>query len=168
MSRFQGLWCGYLWESRFSYHRCQFCRKKQSAGKEIDLKMLTVITSGWWSGHFFFFFFLHQAACGILVSWPGIEPRPSAVKVWSPKCWVTKEFPPIFWIWGYESKIRVQNPSVLSTKLCNYFFQTNIFPVQIFFLHHKIKYQRVFLFQCKVFKTWKDHSLLTLLLVLYK
>ena len=74
-----------------------------------------------------FLFIFGGHACGILVLWPGITPRPSAVKVWSPKRWVTKGFPLIFWIWGYEPKIRVQNPSVLSTKLCNYFFQTNFF-----------------------------------------
>ena len=28
-----------------------------------------------------------------LVPRPGIEPRPSAVKVWSPKRWATREFP---------------------------------------------------------------------------
>ena len=33
------------------------------------------------------------AACGILVPQPGIEPRPSAVKAWSPNHWTAKEFP---------------------------------------------------------------------------
>ena len=42
---------------------------------------------------FFFFFFLHHAACRILVPQPGIEPMPSAVKVWSPHHWATREFP---------------------------------------------------------------------------
>ena len=32
-------------------------------------------------------------ACGILVPWSGIEPGPSAVKVWSPNHWTAKEFP---------------------------------------------------------------------------
>ena len=39
------------------------------------------------------FIWLHCAACGILVPWPGIEPWPSAVKVWSPNPWTTREFP---------------------------------------------------------------------------
>ena len=30
----------------------------------------------------FFFFFLHHKVCGILVPWPGIEPRSAAVKDW--------------------------------------------------------------------------------------
>ena len=38
-------------------------------------------------------FWLHHTACGILVSWPGIEPGPSAVKVWSLNCWISREFP---------------------------------------------------------------------------
>ena len=41
-----------------------------------------------------FFFFGHTVRlCGILVPWPGIEPRPSAVKAWSPYHWTTREFP---------------------------------------------------------------------------
>ena len=43
--------------------------------------------------NFFLFFWPCCAACGILVSRPGIEPRPSAVKPQSPKHWTTREFP---------------------------------------------------------------------------
>ena len=32
-------------------------------------------------------------ACGILVPQPGIEPRPSAVRVQSPNHWAAREFP---------------------------------------------------------------------------
>ena len=39
----------------------------------------------------FFFFWLCHAACGISVPQPGIEPRPSAVRVQSPNHWVVKE-----------------------------------------------------------------------------
>ena len=31
-----------------------------------------------------------------LVPWPGVEPMPSAVKVWSPNQWTTREFPYVF------------------------------------------------------------------------
>ena len=41
----------------------------------------------------FFIFWPHHAACRILVPWPGIEPTPSAVKVWSPNHWTSREFP---------------------------------------------------------------------------
>lgn len=39
----------------------------------------------------FFFFFSVHAACGILVPWPGIEPRISALKVWHPNHWNGRE-----------------------------------------------------------------------------
>ena len=32
-------------------------------------------------------------ACGVLVPRPGIEPAPSAVKVWRPNHWTGREFP---------------------------------------------------------------------------
>ena len=40
-----------------------------------------------------FFFFSGHVACGILGPGPGIEPGPSAVKVWSLNHWTAKEFP---------------------------------------------------------------------------
>ena len=42
---------------------------------------------------FILFFWPCHTACGILVPRPGIEPRPSAVKVWSPNHWTAREFP---------------------------------------------------------------------------
>ena len=42
---------------------------------------------------FFFFFWLCCAACRILVPWPGVEPRPTAVKALSPNHWTTRELP---------------------------------------------------------------------------
>ena len=46
-------------------------------------------------GFFFNFIFRpHHAACGILVSWPGIEPRPLAVRARSPNHRTTRESPP--------------------------------------------------------------------------
>ena len=41
---------------------------------------------------FVFVFLLHHTACRILVSRPGIEPVPLAVKVWSPNPWTSREF----------------------------------------------------------------------------
>ena len=46
--------------------------------------------------NFFFFslyFWLRCMASGILVPRPGIKPTPSAVKVWSPNHWTTRESP---------------------------------------------------------------------------
>ena len=37
-----------------------------------------------------------HTACGILVHWPVIKPRPLAVKTWSPKHWAAREFPKEF------------------------------------------------------------------------
>ena len=34
-----------------------------------------------------------HVACGILVTQPGIELRPPALKVWSLNCWTAKEIP---------------------------------------------------------------------------
>ena len=38
-----------------------------------------------------FYFWPHNVACGILVPWPGIEPEPLGLKVWSPNHWTTGE-----------------------------------------------------------------------------
>ena len=50
------------------------------------------------ASYFFYFlvftFWLHQAACGILVPRPGIEPEPAAVAVPSPNHLTGREFPP--------------------------------------------------------------------------
>ena len=44
----------------------------------------------------FFLFWPHCTACGILVSWPRIEPRcPIAVKAQSPNHWTTREVPKV-------------------------------------------------------------------------
>ena len=40
-----------------------------------------------------FFFFFGRAACRILVPQPEIEPRPLAMKAWSPHHWTAREFP---------------------------------------------------------------------------
>ena len=50
-----------------------------------------------WTFFFFavclFVFWPCHMACKILVPWPGIEPGPSTVSVWSPIHWTTREFP---------------------------------------------------------------------------
>lgn len=43
--------------------------------------------------HLFLVCFAFLAACGILVSWPGIEPTPPALEAWSLSCWTTREVP---------------------------------------------------------------------------
>ena len=40
-------------------------------------------------------FWPSSVACGILVPRPGTEPGPSAVRVWSPNHWTTREFPEV-------------------------------------------------------------------------
>ena len=44
----------------------------------------------------FFFFWPHRKACGILVPWPGIEPVPAALEVWSLNHWKAREVPEAF------------------------------------------------------------------------
>ena len=39
---------------------------------------------------------LTDVACGILVLWPGIKPRLSAVEIQSPNHWTAREFPQIY------------------------------------------------------------------------
>lgn len=34
-----------------------------------------------------------HTACGILASWPGIEPWPTTLKAWSPNYWTSRGFP---------------------------------------------------------------------------
>ena len=62
----------------------------------------------------------HCVACGILVPWPGIEPRSSAVRMQCPNHWATREFPRNYaeesshhaaWIWPLSDF----SPSFLSS-----------------------------------------------------
>ena len=45
------------------------------------------------SFHYFLFIWLCHVACGILFPWPGIEPVPPTVGVWSPNNLTTREVP---------------------------------------------------------------------------
>ena len=42
---------------------------------------------------FFFFFLPYHVACRTLDPWPGIEPMPPAMEVWSPDYWTTGKLP---------------------------------------------------------------------------
>ena len=53
------------------------------------------------------FFFAALVVYGILVAQPGIEPRPSSVKVWSFNHWTTREVPQLS-SWG--QKLYLNNP----------------------------------------------------------
>ena len=48
-----------------------------------------------WNHTLQFFFLLHHLVCAFLVPWPGIKPRPVAVKARSPDHWASREFPAI-------------------------------------------------------------------------
>ena len=54
--------------------------------------------SNWFLLSFFLpfsIFWLHQAAHGILDPWPGIEPMPPTMQVWSLNHWITREVPKV-------------------------------------------------------------------------
>ena len=56
--------------------------------------------------YYSFFFWPCQAACGILVPRPGIEPGPSAVKAPCPNHWTTREFPVLlFFKYGFAKSM---------------------------------------------------------------
>ena len=72
--------------------------------------------------NFFKIFWLHHATCGILVLWPGIEPVPCAVKVWSLNHWLRRKsllissnsfffFPPISFFIEVLFQMREQSQS---------------------------------------------------------
>ena len=46
-----------------------------------------------------FVFWLCREACGILVPWPGSEPKPLALEVWSLNHWTAREDPPPAYGW---------------------------------------------------------------------
>ena len=52
-----------------------------SPGKEVTLPI------------YLFIFGCSVQFVGILVPWPGMQPMPPAVEVWSPNHWTTREFP---------------------------------------------------------------------------
>ena len=37
----------------------------------------------------------HHRVCGIFVSWPGTEPKPTSVKAQSPEHWTSREVPAV-------------------------------------------------------------------------
>ena len=59
-----------------------------------------------WAGFFNFIYFWPLCeACGILVSLPGIEPRPTAVKAPSPNHWTARDFPEL----GFKAELQTSN-----------------------------------------------------------
>ena len=58
--------------------------------KPLQLSVLTILLCLFF---FPFLFWPHHMACGILVPWPGTEPRSSAMRVQNPNHWITREFP---------------------------------------------------------------------------
>lgn len=52
-------------------------------------KLMLVVLSHHIGAMFSFTFWSLQTVCRILVPWPGTEPRPLAMKVWSSNCWTT-------------------------------------------------------------------------------
>ena len=61
----------------------------------VDLIFKEMSTHTFWITYLFFFC-LHQAACRILVSWPEMEPMPSALEAQSLNHWTAREFPVIY------------------------------------------------------------------------
>ena len=62
-----------------------------------------------------FVFRTHHEAYGILVPWPGIEPMPSAVKMWSPNHWTSREFPIAHFILEPKGKKVLIQPGIWVT-----------------------------------------------------
>lgn len=52
--------------------------------------------------------------------------------------WMFLSYPNFLGVEDYQSKIGGENSSVLSIKLCNYFFQTELFPCSHIFPHRNI------------------------------
>ena len=74
---------------------------------------------------FLFCFGLHHLACGILVPWPGTEPRPLAVRTWSPNHWTAREFPIlplllIYFLWFHQILFERRDPRLDSLTLAPY------------------------------------------------
>ena len=87
--------CDIQWQRPFSYQALQSLKPSSSHSE-------TLPTSGVFSSPIhkspqhmalITFLFFGLKACRILVPWPGIEPRPSAVKAQSPNHWVTRNSP---------------------------------------------------------------------------
>ena len=78
----------------------------------------------------FFFFLAVPKSCGILVPWPGIKPRPSAVKAQSPDQQAAREFPEhlfillatLFFFFGLKKILFVYlNWRLITLQYCNEF-----------------------------------------------
>ena len=91
----------------------------------------------------FLFFWLHHVACGILVPRLGIEPKPSAVRAWSPNHWTAREFPRLFKVGRYPRGHLMEHspplPPTISDMFLSWFLLENIqwfLVISSFFLNY--------------------------------
>ena len=64
-------------------HACFGCVAQAVKGARVYLLICFIL----------FLLWLHHAACGMLVSQPGMEPAPPTVKILSPNHWTTRDVP---------------------------------------------------------------------------
>ena len=97
-----------------------------------------------------FFFWLQQAACGILVPWPGIESVLPAVEAWSLNRWTIGEGPEIlndFWITNPAFHFSLDSANSVASPA-----QDSLLPTSLF-IH-------LCWFYCCLVTCWADLSLL--------
>ena len=86
-----------------------------------------------------FVFRTHHEAYGILVPWPGIEPMPSAVKMWSPNHWTAREFPITHFILEPKGKKVLIQPGIWVTGI----LKKDLKNLLIFLFLEKKKYEHL-------------------------
>ena len=81
----------FLWRRKLFFKKVFLWRKTEKWN--FCVTEGEVVSRGTFNFFFLIYFWLHRAAYRILVPWPGIEPRPPAVKAQGPNHWTTREFP---------------------------------------------------------------------------
>ena len=97
---FSSVWCvgitqlvsGFLSEGIALCVAVHLVYPNEGWGSSGPFYVASLVPSLIWSRSFFFFW-PRCTACGILIPWPGIEPRPPAVEARSPNHWTAREFP---------------------------------------------------------------------------